>query len=561
MSAAMGTAMSTATTEPSASPLMTSRRERALRDLTAEQRGSRISDGHRLIRAVRARPFQLYSARRHATRAVTVDAEEWLAAVMPALRAAVSRTASARLDTALARARKRMNEYGVRRVGSAEAVAEALSDGRWFRTQRAHMGRAELRDRVARALRHGEPVELVFPVFSRKPFSPVKNRGVAPDTAELHSLARCAALAHTVAALSPTGCRFTVLADGRKYNRACGTPGPVVAAYQDTLRRWVSDLGADGVLRVVDYEEWVARGLGAADLRTREEYYQRRAAALADRYGRLFSPHAPRESLERLAGTADAHDPHDAHSPHDVPGPRGTPAPHSAADPHGAHDPAGIGGQLAHTFWSIATSVHYTALGTGHRDLPDGPCYSDAYQEAYTLYVAHLGRPLTGPGTDGPLPAAPYGRTAADPDLHLALREEAWAAACRYVAISLTDRELNLVRETAPRAVKLTIHGKPGELHFTTAASRDANMTAQHSTGGYALRDGRVRPTFRYRIEREAAGETPVLLHGAAGRGGDEPHHLPSARLERMQQPIAYVDDPAPLLDGTFPRLLEDLEI
>ncbi|WP_374983272.1 L-tyrosine/L-tryptophan isonitrile synthase family protein [Streptomyces fradiae] len=542
----MSTAMSTATTEPSASPLVTSRRERSLRDLTAEQRRSQISDGHRLIRAVRARPFQLYSARRHATRAVTVDAEEWLAAVMPALRAAVSRTASARLDTALARARKRMDEYGVRRVGSAEAVAEALSDGKWFRTQRAHMGRAGLRDRVAQALRHGEPVELLFPVFSRKPFSPVKNRGVAPDTAELHSLARCAALAHTVAALSPTGCRFTVLADGRKYNRACGTPGPVVAAYQDTLRRWVADLGADAVLRVVDYEGWVAGGLGAADLRTREEYYRRRAAELADRYGRLFSPHAPRESLERLVGTADTHD---AHSPHSTPAPRTT------------HDPAGTGGQLAHTFWSIATSVHYTALGTGHRDLPDGPCYSDAYQEAYALYVAHLGRPLTGPDTGGPLPATPYGRTAADPDLHLALREEAWEAACRYVAISLTDRDLNLVRETAPRAVKLTIHGKPGELHFTTAASRDANMTAQHSTGGYALRDGRVRPTFRYRIEREAAGETPVLLHGAAGRGGDEPHHLPLARLERMQQPIAYVDDPAPLLDGTFPRLLEDLEI
>ncbi|MFJ8695801.1 L-tyrosine/L-tryptophan isonitrile synthase family protein [Streptomyces roseolilacinus] len=517
--------MTVVTTGPSTSGFVTSRRERALRDLTAEQRRSQISDGHRLIRAVRARPFQLYAARRHATRAVTVDAEAWLAAVMPAMRAAVSRTASARLDTALARARKRMSEYGVRRLGSAEVVAEALSDNKWFRTQREHMGRAELRDRVAEALRHGEPVELVFPIFSRKPFSPVKNRGVSPDTAELHSLARCAALAHTVAALSPTGCRFTILADGHKYNRACRTPDQVVDAYQDTLRRWVAALGAEGVLRVADYEQWVAGGLGAADLRTREEYYLRRSAELDDRHGRLFSPAAPRESLERLAGTD------------------------------------GTGEQLAHTFWSIATSVHYTALGTGHGGLPDGPCYSDAYQDAYALYVAHLGRPLTGAGTGGQLPAAPYGRTAADPDLHRALREEAWEAACRYVAISLTDRDLNLIKETAPRAVKLTIHGKPGELHFTTAASRDANMTAQHSTGGYALRDGRARPTFRYRIEREAAGETPVLLHGAAGRDGGEAHYLPLARLERAQQPIAYVDDPAPLLDGTFSRLLEAMEI
>jgi hypothetical protein len=516
---------------PAAAPtrFVTSRRERSLRDLTTEQRRSQISDGHRLIRAARARPFQLYTARRHATRAVTLDAEEWMAGVLPAMRAAVSRTASARLDTALARARKRMNEYGVKRVGSAEAVAEALSDTKWFRTRREHVGRAELRDRVADALAHGEPVELVLPLFSRKPFSPVKNRGVAPDTAELHALARCAALAHTVAALSPTGCRFTVVADGRKYNRACRTPDAVVEAYQDGLRRWVRELDAEEVLRVADYEEWVAGGLGPGDLREREEYYLRQAAALHERHGRRFSPAAPRDSLARLAGGDDT------------------------------------GRQLAHTFWSIATSVRYTALGTGHAGLPDGPCYTDAYQEAYAHYVAHLGRPLTGTGAGagpgGQRPAAPYGRTAADPELHHALREEAWRAACRYVAISLTDRDLNLVRETAPRAVKLTIHGKPGELHFTTAASRDANMTAQHSTGGYALLDGRARPTFRYRIEREAAGETPVLLHGAADRAEREPHFLPLARLERTQQPVAYVDDPAPLLDGTFPHLLEALEL
>lgn len=514
----------TATALEPAPGTIADRHLRSARELTAEQRKSQISDGHRLIRSVRARPFQLYSAREQATRAVALDAGDWLNTVPVALRAAVSRMAAARVDSALARARKRLAEYGVKRVGSAEAVAEALYDGKWFKTQRAHMERTALRDLVAAMLTRAEPVELIFPIFSRKPFSPVKNRGVSPDTAELHSLARCAALAHAVAALSPTGCRFTILADGHKYNRACRTPDDVVDAYQDTLRCWVRELGAEDVLRVVDYEEWIEPALDGISRREREEYYERRTRTLNARYGPAFSPVAPRDSLTRLAEGDE------------------------------------VGQQLAHTFWSIATSVNYASTGTAHGSLPEEPCYSDDYQRFYAHYVAQLSRSLDTAAVRRDL-AVPYTGSGGDTGLHREMRREAWKAACRYVAISLTDRELNLIKETAPRAVKLTIHGKTAELHFTTAASRDANMTAQHSTGGYALTGGQARPTFRYRIEREAAAETPVLLHGAVGRSAHDPRFRPLARLERMQQPVAYVDDPSPLLNGTFHQMLETLEI
>ncbi|ARF55742.1 L-tyrosine/L-tryptophan isonitrile synthase family protein [Streptomyces gilvosporeus] len=504
----------------SAAALIGAQRALSERDLHEEQRKSQISDGHRLIRNVRRHPFALYSQGEFATKAVGLDADYWLDFVLPTLRANVSRAAAGKVDAALARARKRHAEYGTTRPGAPEVIAEALFDTKWFRTKKDHLTRAALRDRIQGVIARGEPVQLVFPVFSRKPYSPVKNRGVAPDTAELHSLARCAALAHVVDVLSPTGGRFTLLADGRKYNRACRTPDAVVEDYQSTLRDWIGELGAGEVLHVADYEEWLRNGLSADLFQARRQHYATWEKRLLTSYGELFDPEDPRSWL---AGLAD-------------------------------HDE--IGSQLVHTFWSIATSANYDAFATA-RDEHGG--WPDTARRAYAYYVASLPRRLSGhrgrPDM-GLAAGAGYDVTT----LHRTLRREAWQAACRYVAISLADRDLNLIRQLAPDAVKLTIHGKPGELHLVTATSKDANMTAQHSTGGYSISGGQAKPTYSYLIDREARGEIPVLIKGTPRHGGDTRHRA-LARLEATGQPIAYVDDAEPVLRHTLHRMLERTEV
>ncbi|MGW3108176.1 L-tyrosine/L-tryptophan isonitrile synthase family protein [Streptomyces sp. NPDC001100] len=490
---------------------ISARRPASHRHLHAEQRRSQISDGHRLIDLARRQPFALYSAGEFATRAVFVDAAYWIDSVLPALSALVSRVTVARIDAALARSRKAREVYGVGRPRAAEAVTEALFDGKWFKTKPDHVGRAALRDKVARSIGNGEPVELVFPIFSRKPGSPLKNRGASPDVAELHSLVRFAALAHTVDALSPTGCRFTVLADGRKYNRACRTPDATVTAYQDTLREWTAELGASSVLHISDYEQWLREGLDEQLIAARDRLYPQWVDRLTATYTPLFDAADPSAGLARIRERDD------------------------------------IGRQLAVTFWSIATSVRYERFaGAADGDWTDGD------RRAYAYYVASLPRKLSAHewrrDIGGP----------ADTDvrrLHRELRHEAWAAACRYVAISLTDRELELLGERSPRAVKLTIHGKPGELHMVTATSRDVNMTAQHSTGGYTVSGDVARPDYRYLVEREARGQSPVLVSGAVVRAEADARYRPLARLESAGQPIAYVDDTGPLLRGRLHQM------
>ncbi|MEV6239720.1 L-tyrosine/L-tryptophan isonitrile synthase family protein [Lentzea sp. NPDC051838] len=472
--------------------------------LNAEQRRSQISGGHRLISQVRSKPFQLYSQREFASRAVALDATYWVDEVMPALAHAVSRAAAARVDAALGRARKQAKEYGVAKPGAAELVAEALFDGRWFKARKENFGRAELRDQVLGMISSGRPVELVLPLFSRKPFSPVKNRGRAPDTAEIHSLARCAALAHTLNALSPTGAVFRVLADGRKYNRACRTPDDLVLDYQDSLRLWVRELGASDVLEICDYEDWVRAGITSSHWDQRASRYAEWVVDLERDHTPFFDETDPVASLDAMTAGSD------------------------------------VGSQLAFTFWSIATSACYSTF--------DGLLDRDHVVNAYSHYVTSLRRPLT--------EVAPRADIGFEID-HGLLRREAFSAACRYVAISLADRDLDVLRTVTPDAVKLTIHGKPGELHFVTATSRDANMTAQHCTGGYDFEGGEAKPTFRYLIEREAAGEIPVLVSGA--RHQPDGRFRALARLEEAMQPIAYVTDAAPVL--ALHQLLERAEV
>ncbi|MFS8099530.1 L-tyrosine/L-tryptophan isonitrile synthase family protein [Lentzea alba] len=484
--------------------------------LNAEQRRSQISGGHRLISQVRSKPFQLYSQREFASKSVAVDAKYWVDEVMPALAHAVSRAAAARVDAALGRARKQAKEYGVSRPGAAELVAEALFDGKWFKAKKEHFGRAELRDQVLGMISAGRPVELVLPLFSRKPFSPVKNRGRAPDTAEIHSLARCAALAHTLNALSPTGAVFRVLADGRKYNRACRTPDDLVLDYQDSLRVWVRELGAADVLKICDYEDWVRDGITSSHWDQRASRYAEWVVSLERDYTPFFDETDPVPSLDAMTATDD------------------------------------IGSQLAFTFWSIATSTCYSSFRQARDDAFAGLLDRDQVIDAYGHYVTSLRRPLS--------EVAPRADIGFEID-HGALRREAFSAACRYVAISLADRDLNVLRTVTPDAVKLTIHGKPGELHFVTATSRDANMTAQHCTGGYDFEDGEAKPTFRYLVEREAAGEIPVLVSGARHRAAADDRYRALARLETGLQPITYVNDTAPVLGDYLHQLLERADV
>ncbi len=302
--------------------------------LSAEQRRTQISDGHRLIRLARQKRLALYGEAEFLARCAYIDADYFMNRFIPVLLAKISDGVTVRVNAAIVRARRHAALYDVKKVGVAEYVAEAFYDSHLYNAHEAHLPRPMLRDQIKAIIHKGEALELLFPIFSRKPFSPIKNRGPLPDLAEIVSLARCIEAVQAANTLCPTGCRLNFLADGLKYNRACRTPDAIITAYQRSLSYWVSVLAGHHVVDLCDYEGWIGRHLRGDIAGTRPAVYANYCSTLYDTYTPLFDVEDTAGSLARIAEAND------------------------------------IGRQIAYTFWSIATSVNYRALEfeQGNRD-------------------------------------------------------------------------------------------------------------------------------------------------------------------------------------------------
>jgi hypothetical protein len=456
---------------------------------------SRISDGHRLLRYVEQHRDALYDSRQFHRTATTLPAGQVMQRLVPALRAQISRRACDRITAAVQRAHHHAALYDVKQAGVAECIAEALCDPWSFRMRPEHLPRIQLRNRIATLMRSHRPIDLVLPVFSRKPLSPVKNHGPWPDLAELASLAQLAGAVQVASALSPNGCRIVLLADGHKYRRACQTPAAQVDGYQQALQSWISALGVQDQLVLHDYEAGLSEELLGVPPGTREATYRARAADLTATY-------RPALDLDDLTGTL-----------------------HRLAQ--GDAGATALGAALS----SLLTSVRYSALA----DQSD----PDRRQNAYLHHLLHLHAPLEVAAARWQGPETPHEVRW----LLESLRHEAWDAAIHYVAISDTDRRLQVLRHHWPQAIKLTIHAKPGELHCITTSRRNINMTAQHGCGGLLFGSGGAVIDVRYRIEREAEAQVPVLIGADASQHGAGP----LAALHAATQPFFYTNDPEAL--------------
>ncbi len=481
-----------------------------------EQQRTQISSGHRLIRLARQKRYQLYSQEEFQSKAISIPADYWLTHFTSALKSRMNEAMAQRINAAILRARSNAHLFDVKKAGIAEYVTEAFFDNWWFKPKSDHLPRIILRDQVSTLLDKGCPLQLYFPIMSRKPFSPLKNRGVQPDLAELYTLVRCAEATQVINALSPTGCQLNILADGFKYNRACQTPDEAITAYQTGLAFWVNYLGISDIINIVDYERWVRDGVPASLLDERCYRYDSYCHMLYEKYESFFDVIDLEKSLRTIEHLDD------------------------------------IGRQIHYTFWSIVSSTYYPELYafSGNTTFFERH-YGDDVQNLYSSYLSSLHRPLHECCQSGEnLPRFGYLPPGKRQELFHTMRQRAWRAALRYVAISLTDRELQPLHLIAPDAIKLTIHAKKGELHFLCATQQDANMTAQHCTGGLSLHHSSVKATFRYRLERESNGELPILLEPLPLTEFNQQRYGPLLAMQNNNQPVGYTTVPRLILEG-----------
>ncbi|MGH3437444.1 MAG: L-tyrosine/L-tryptophan isonitrile synthase family protein [Sciscionella sp.] len=457
-----------------------------------------ITKGHRAIELAARPDARLYTVMEFLGIAQRVSPEFWLDTFIPMLRRSASENVASRLTAAAKRARASAHVYGVSTPGAAEVATEILFDRHLVKPREQHRSRASVQQHF-RSLRESKaPLRIGLPLFSRKPVSPIKNRGPYPDLAEIASMLRCYQLAAMLSQVHDTKTEFLIFADGVKYRRACETDLLQVRLYQDALRYWCDQLGISDLVQVIDYEDAVCSALGVDAAKRREAQYEQCRANLSGNYEQHFDPYDPARSLATISQLSP------------------------------------LGEQLSFTFRSIASSVCYQTDGLGAR-------LARCEDQATRLYLTHLANLLTDLRTHPHVVHSEAGSSADDVAISIELRAEAWQAAIRYVAISLVDRALDVWSIINPGGVKMTTHGKPGEIQIRPTRSKFMSMTAQHCVGGILRAQEGSKITFSYRLEHESCGDVPLLFDQPMARRTGESVPNPIRKMTEAQQPICYL--------------------
>lgn len=354
-----------------------------------------------------------------------------------------------------------------------EIFTEAFYDPHFFRNSDKFINYETLKNKIQHSIEANNSIEILLPIFSRKPISPIKNLGYYPDIAEIATILKIASFSKIIQNLLNKNVTFTVLADGKKYNRACRTPDFIVEEYQKALQFWIDYFKLNNFITIADYEKRVLISTGEEIYFLREEKFFNKYKEISLYFDKFFNPKDIRNSLLKI---------------------RQSP----------------LGEQIFYTFYSIITSVNYSIR-------LDYSAYIDFISSLH-LNIKNI-----------------FNYT-----IFLNMREEAWEATKKYVAISIIDREMSIINKINSNGIKLTIHAKANELRFIDTSVQNFNITAQHCVGGLDIKNNDLKVTFDYRICRESRNEQAVCLSNLDNNRANLQIYGYLVQMGQINQPIYY---------------------
>lgn len=333
-----------------------------------------------------------------------------------------------------------------------------------------------------------------MPILSRKPLSPIKNKGIYPDLGEINTLLRIYSISKIISILSNCECQFIILSDGNKYRRACLTNKKIVDDYQKSLKYWIDKLKLSQHIKLIDYEEYIHSQKTNNLTEERNFLYNKKLQELSNTFDNFFNP----KDLNTLTKLYNLNS---------------------------------LSHQLHYTFWSIITSVNYNNLFSIDNDI--SLYKNNEIQNFYISFISSLHLPVEKAIRSHIFRKDIIGEISHyKTELLVEMRKSAWEAAKRYVAISLTDRELNLLNINN-NLLKFTIHGKSNEFNFISTNRKNISITAQHSVAGFDFTSGEVN--YKYRIEREHNLEQAIYIKNSFSR-----EFNPLDLISNINQPIFY---------------------
>jgi hypothetical protein len=453
---------------------------------------------HKLCRDSR---LDLYDDQTFSNRSVAIETRTVYERLLPSLLDACAAFSRERAAAAKLRAVANHCEYGLNsraKVGYEEYLAEVMFDPHFQRGPRQTCSRLSIRDRIRERLGNGLPIDMVIPALPFKFSSPLKTRGPLPDLGDLnfilglYEIVAAAELLHREAYPDrPGACaRFTVVSDGSRFNRLVGEPDHTVSRYQAHLRRWVTRIGLQDRIKILDYSELLQVQLPADVRETKASFREKFRVEYSDALWPVFDP---ADTVATLTAALRA-DP----------------------DPESSN----LDGRFVSLLRSLVHTIRYQSL-----DRLAG-LSAQMMQSLYREVSAHMFEPFA---PDVPALAS---LDITKEQLRRSMLTEAWRAAIEYMAEIKSDRELSRdpILDCLPQFIRWTIHSKAAQLAISTATASGISVQSWAGAGVFKLtKQGRIKLCTLPVLALEGVGATPVCIRES------------DSELEFAQQPLFYV--------------------
>ncbi len=432
-------------------------------------------------------------------KALSISSTELWETLLPLLKESSDRFAVQRAEATKARAAKNYQLFNLsheNEISSAEVIAEVMYDRQFSRATNETVPRAALAKRIGLLLELGEPIQLVIPALPYKCGTPLKCRGRNPDLSEVGFLLFLFEIAKTVDLLYRSSvpgrdrcmAHVTVISDGRRFNDFLFEPEEHIFRYQEILKEWISVLAIADYVKIEDYKRVLESRLPAA-------LFTRKAAIRKDvyvRYVEIMSPLLDTDDMESSLLRAIEHEP----------------------DPETFY----AEGRFVPLFKSLIYTINNETLAryAARRGAN--------LEESYAQLTKHIFAPFAELTEED---AAEIETFLSDPNAHSEVSEEkvfeylrkrmlaeTWDATIHYLAEIRSDRDLEAdpISACFPKAIRWTIHAKPGQ--FAIQSNPACGIQVQPWHGAAVFKEastGGIKLCALPSVMAEGTGSIPVL--------------------------------------------------
>jgi len=468
----------------------------------------------------------MLSADSFSGKALCISPAELGETLLPLLKETSVRFAIQRAEAARGRAGKNFQLFNLgnaREISPADVLAEVMYDRQFSRATNETVSRAALAKKVAILMELREPIQMVIPALPYKCSTPLKCRGRDPDFSEVGFLLFLFEIAKTVDLIYRSAvpdCKqcmayFTVISDGRRFNDFLFEPEEHIFRYQKSLAEWISVLSIADYVRIEDYKEVLEARLPA-------DLFARKAAIRKDvyrEYEALMGPLLDVDDMESSLFRAIEQEP----------------------DPETFY----AEGRFVPLFKSLLYTIQNDTLA--HYATRCGA----SLEESYAQLTKHIFTPFAELTESDSLSIEAFFST---PEARVEVPEEkifeylrrsmlaqTWDATIHYLAEIRSDRDLEVdpISTCFPKAIRWTIHAKPGQ--FAIQSNPACGIQAQPWHGAAVFKEassGGIKLCALPSVMAEGMGSVPILAGERKVGGSNEAQPMfyihPSVACERL---------------------------